>query len=630
MHFFSNFPKKQTVSLFIYALIFGSMSPAHANKALFSAQNLDSTCPGYHDLNPPEQCESSWINQPKLSPYSLAMEIYAQHPTEARRLLKKEAKRNNFLAQFELAKMYRYGIGGKEDKASAMYWYRLSARQSYIQAQSELGHWLMLESTRMANQEGVNWLTKAAYQGDLDSQKTLGRVYMGSHHLRPDYLQAEKFLELASHQNDAEAQYMLATLYRTKIAPFSNQHLATYWLKESANQGYPNAMYSLAQAYELGNGVQKSQREAFHWYLKSAESDNALAQYQVGMRYMVANGTVNDSYKAFYWFERSAEQNIDMAQLELARMYEYGIATNHNPEKAYEWYLKAAKNHNADAQLRLGESFRRAIFTHTDQIIAHYWFCHAAEQQVAEGQFQCGSDYIIGQGVKKIDMSEALKWLEAAGHQEHVEAQAMLGTLYYEPWEASKLLEPDEGQNFKKAKYWLAKAANNGHGMSQWKLGMMYWNGDGVEQSFQQATRYIAMAANKGHAIAQAQFGLAYNQGLGVAKDYKQAAKWYRKAAYQNNGQAQYNLSSLYLKGRGLRKNILRAYSWSDLAAQNGQQDANRQRKQISHLLTQRQVESAQQLTQLLVREHNLVGFGKSTSQNYGKTYYPDNVIYGK
>ncbi len=403
----------------------------------------------------------------------------------------------------------------------------------------------------------------------------------------------------------------------------ANQEMAIYWLTESANQNYYHAMYLLAQAYALGEGLPQNQAKAFQWYLKSAKTEHPLAQYHAGKRFLEGNGIISDSYQAFYWFEQSAKQNINTAQFELAKMYEYGTATTPNPEKAYEWYLKSSNNHNADAQFRLGESFRLGIFTHIDQTIAHYWFCLAAKNQMAEAQFQCGHDYILGQGVDKIDMTEGLKWLESAGYQNHIEAQAMLGTLYYEPWEASTLLDPGEGQNFEKAKYWLTKAANNHHGMSQWKLGMIYWNANGTEQNFQQATRYIAMAADKGYAIAQAQLGLAYQQGFGVAKNYKRAAKWYRKSAYQNNAQAQYNLSSLYFKGQGLRKNLIRAYSWSDLAAQNGQRDANRQRKQISHLLTQRQVESAQQLTDLLIREHNLVGFGGSDSKLYGKTYFP-------
>ena len=53
-------------------------------------------------------------------------------------------------------------------------------------------------------------------------------------------------------------------------------------------------------------------------------------------------------------------------------------------------------------------------------------------------------------------------------------------------------------------------------------------------------------AADQGHALAQYNLGLRYAKGEGVIKDNKEAVKWYRKAAYQGYALSQYHLGHAY------------------------------------------------------------------------------------
>ena len=64
-------------------------------------------------------------------------------------------------------------------------------------------------------------------------------------------------------------------------------------------------------------------------------------------------------------------------------------------------------------------------------------------------------------------------------------------------------------------------------------LGLMYANGQGVEQDFAQAMQCYALAAEQGVAHAQSNLAVMYAHGQGVAKDEQQALKWYRAAAEQ-------------------------------------------------------------------------------------------------
>ena len=56
---------------------------------------------------------------------------------------------------------------------------------------------------------------------------------------------------------------------------------------------------------------------------------------------------------------------------------------------------------------------------------------------------------------------------------------------------------------------------------------------------------WFRKAAEQGNAEAQYRLGLSYYNGEGVPKDYAQAAFWWRKAAEQGEDTAQYNLKYL-------------------------------------------------------------------------------------
>ena len=68
---------------------------------------------------------------------------------------------------------------------------------------------------------------------------------------------------------------------------------------------------------------------------------------------------------------------------------------------------------------------------------------------------------------------------------------------------------------------------------AQFKLGIMYYDGEGVTRDYQQAFTWFKRAADQGHADAQALLGMLYYKGEGVPQDYNQAALWLQKAIDQ-------------------------------------------------------------------------------------------------
>ena len=142
----------------------------------------------------------------------------------------------------------------------------------------------------------------------------------------------------------------------------------------------------------------------------------------------------------------------------------------------------------------------------------------------------------------------------------------------------------------------FTKAAEAGDADAQAKLGLMYYNGQGMPQDYGQAVRWFTKAAEAGNADAQSYLGALYANGEGVPQDYQQAARWYTKAAEAGDTGAQYCLSTLYYAGKGVPMDYMQAYMWANLAASKGGEREVENREAIATFMTPAQIAEAQKL----------------------------------
>ena len=140
--------------------------------------------------------------------------------------------------------------------------------------------------------------------------------------------------------------------------------------------------------------------------------------------------------------------------------------------------------------------------------------------------------------------------------------------------------------------------AEQGNADGQYKLGMMYSNGDGVPHDAKKAEKWIRSAAEQGSAAAQNHLGVMYHQGQGarLPQDHKEAASWYRKAAEQGNALGQSNLGEMYAYGRGVPQHYILAHMWLNLAAAQGIERARKERDIVAEKMTHEQIAEAQEL----------------------------------
>lgn len=106
---------------------------------------------------------------------------------------------------------------------------------------------------------------------------------------------------------------------------------------------------------------------------------------------------------------------------------------------------------------------------------------------------------------------------------------------------------------------WYTKAADKGNVLAQYKLGEMYYNGEGVIHDYAKAVEWYEKAAEQGNLDAQLRLVDMYYNGEGVEKDYTKSVKWFRKADEQEDLIALYNLECMYYNGRNLEKDYVKA-----------------------------------------------------------------------
>jgi PAS domain S-box-containing protein len=115
----------------------------------------------------------------------------------------------------------------------------------------------------------------------------------------------------------------------------------------------------------------------------------------------------------------------------------------------------------------------------------------------------------------------------------------------------------------------LRPMAEQGDVRAQSLMGLIYFNGHGVQRNDLEAMKWYRHAADQGDADAQLKIGDMHFEGRAVAQDYPEAGRWYRLAADQGNASAQYNLGILYAKGEGVPLDNILAHMWFNLAAVN-------------------------------------------------------------
>lgn len=160
-----------------------------------------------------------------------------------------KAEQGDAKSQYELGRMYFYGLGVQKDRNAWAEWCRKAAEQGYARAETQLGNsYYYCWGVDRDFDQALLWYHKAAVQGEPEAEKNIGYAYSHGNGVAKDYVQA------------------------------------VHWYRLSADKGYASAEYNLGNMYSGGFGVPRDLKEASPWYRKAAEHGDANAQIMLGLR----------------------------------------------------------------------------------------------------------------------------------------------------------------------------------------------------------------------------------------------------------------------------------------------------------------------------------------------------------
>lgn len=153
---------------------------------------------------------------------------------------------------------------------------------------------------------------------DPEAQWELANNYA----LEQDYAEAAKWWRKAAEQGYVKSQHSLGIIYDKGDGVEQDKAEAIKWYRLAAEQGYAEAQHNLAVMYDNGEGVEEDNEEAAKWYRLAAEQGDALAQTKLGLMYTTGEGVPQDFTEARKWLSLASEQGAPEAYAALLAIEE--------------------------------------------------------------------------------------------------------------------------------------------------------------------------------------------------------------------------------------------------------------------------------------------------------------------
>ena len=112
------------------------------------------------------------------------------------------------------------------------------------------------------------------------------------------------------------------------------------------------------------------------------------------------------------------------------------------------------------------------------------------------------------------------------------------------------------------------------------------------------------LLAKKGHTGAQFKLGVMHYKGEGMQQTYTEAVKWFGKAAEQGRVDAQFNLGVMYYNGESVTQDYISAHMWFNLAAAKGCDKAAKDRDVIAAKMMPADIAKAQRMAREWLAKH--------------------------
>lgn len=165
--------------------------------------------------------------------------------------------------------------------------------------------------------------------------------------------------------------------------------------------------------------------------------------------------------------------------------------------------------------------------------------------------------------------NEPLTKIEKAAENGNKEAQETLAWAYY-----AEMFNPTTGEyihkDYEKAAYWCNKLVRQPNAKYEQELGYIYLNEINGDKKFRkdlkQSAYWFEQSATHGDLDSQYIIGRIYINGEGVPKNLNKAFEWFKKSAKQGHGDAIYALSTFYFDGVVVERDYIKSMALAMIA----------------------------------------------------------------
>jgi TPR repeat protein len=239
-------------------------------------------------------------------------------------------------AQYLIGCFYYYGRKVETNHSIASNWFKKSAEQNLVDAQTILGYQYMYgDGIGKDIDKAISLLEKAQAQGSAYACFLLGKIYHFDTQ-RKNRFTASGYYVWAIEMGSTEAKRYRADMYMDTGDYKDALDLYVKALKE----GCVESAYNAANMFEYGRGCDVNNELAFNLYLHAAQNGVMMAQHNVGAYYYNAKYVEKDIQKAFEWYLKAANQGSAMSQHNIGMMYYNGDLTQ-DLEVALAWFKKS-------------------------------------------------------------------------------------------------------------------------------------------------------------------------------------------------------------------------------------------------------------------------------------------------
>ena len=426
----------------------------------------------------------------------------------------------------------------------------------------------MIEYTELEEAETIDSRRQAEFYAEWNQSYKLARAYLyGGKKVEQNFSQALSLFLQEAEAGNALAMYDLGRMYADGLGCDEDPEAAYIWYAKALlafqsaeaqeeEKKRPYLWYRIGKMYAAGLGIdeaadsklteegRKEQRyqKAAGWLERAADTGQKYAQYSLAGLYYRGQGVEQDFEKAFCLYASSAKQGNPYASYEQAKMLRDGIGVRKNSSLASEYFAEAfagfrsleEKSHDDKLQYRLGWMLYTGTGTEKNCQLSEAYWKQSAKLGNEYAQYALAKFWLdTGTG----DLTQAVKWLEAAAEKGKQSAQYRLGKEY--------LLGRNVKQDAGKAAAYFKQAAEQGSEYAAYQLGKLYLSEESGFKDVGQGIHWMETAAEKGNQYAQYTLGKLYLYVRDIVPDKEKAVYYLRASAEQGNIYAQFLLEHM-------------------------------------------------------------------------------------